>query len=204
MLPELSAPADRLQHEIAFQVALGMPLAATKGYGALEVESAYMRARELCRQLGDPLQLFPVLSALALFYLVRGALQNAQELGEQLVQLAAQSQESTQLLEADYLFGVALFCRGQLLLGHQHIQAMITRYDADQSRNHVFCCGEDPRIQPVSYQIFSLFILGDADQARAWHQEMMCHAQANGSPYHLACALHFSSSFYYLDSRKFS
>ena len=39
----------------------GPGLMATKGYAAPEVEQAYARARELCRQVGETPQLFPVL-----------------------------------------------------------------------------------------------------------------------------------------------
>ena len=47
---------------------------ATKGAGAPEVERTYARARELCQQVGDTPQLFPVLYGLWLFYLVRAQL----------------------------------------------------------------------------------------------------------------------------------
>jgi len=47
---------------------------ATKGAGAPEVEGTYARARELCQQVGDTPQLFPVLYGLWLFYLVRAQL----------------------------------------------------------------------------------------------------------------------------------
>ena len=41
---------------------------ATKGYAAPEVEHAYTRARELCQQVGETPQLFPVLWGLWVFY----------------------------------------------------------------------------------------------------------------------------------------
>ena len=68
-LPETPA---RLQQELDLQVALGTALRATKGNAAPEVEHAYARARELCAQLGDTPQLFPVLRGLMQYYLNRG------------------------------------------------------------------------------------------------------------------------------------
>ena len=65
-----------------------MPLMATKGFAAPEVEQAYTRARELCQQVGETPQLFPVLFGLWAFYLGRGELQTARELAEQLLSLA--------------------------------------------------------------------------------------------------------------------
>ena len=66
---------------------------ATKGYAAPEVEQAYTRARELCQQVGETPQLFPVLFGLAAFHLVRGELQTARELSEQLLRLAQSVQD---------------------------------------------------------------------------------------------------------------
>src|SRR4029453_12564095 len=52
---------ESLQHELALLIALGPALVAIKGYGAVDVEHTYTRAREICQQLGDALQLSQVL-----------------------------------------------------------------------------------------------------------------------------------------------
>ena len=70
------------------QTALGPALLATKGWRAPEVAQAYTRARELCQQVGDTPQLFPVLLGLWTFSVVRPEFQTARELGEQLLRLA--------------------------------------------------------------------------------------------------------------------
>ncbi len=198
VLSELSNPSDRIQREIEFQIALGTPLAATKGYGAPEVERAYTRARELCHQLGDTPQLFPVLSALALFYLVRGSVQSARELGEQLVQLAQQTQEPGHLLEADYLLGIAAFWCGEIALSRQHVEAMMARYDPAQHGELVFCYGQDPRIEPAFYHALILWIMGDPEQARIRCRTALTQAQAVASPLNLVFALQFSAAFHQL------
>ena len=63
---------ERTQHELDFQTTLGPALMATKGYAAPEVAQAYTRARELCQQVGETPQLFPVLWGLWTFYLCAG------------------------------------------------------------------------------------------------------------------------------------
>ncbi|PON13515.1 hypothetical protein C2W62_33945 [Candidatus Entotheonella serta] len=65
----------RLQQELDLQVAFGSVLMVTKGFGAPDVEQAYARARELCQQVGDTVQLFPVPRGLSLYYQLRGQLQ---------------------------------------------------------------------------------------------------------------------------------
>ncbi len=195
-ISELPDNSDRLKSELELQIALGTPLAAAQGYGAPEVERVYTRARELSRELGDGPQLFPVLSALALFYLVRGTPLIARELGEQLLQLAEQSRELTHLLEADYLFGIASFWCGDIALARQHVESMIARYDSAQSSELVFCYGQDPRIEPVFYHALTLWLLGDVDQARIVHPRGLSQAQAVGAPLNLAFALLFSTAFH--------
>ena len=88
LLITLPETAERAQHELTLQIALGTSLRRTKGWAAPEVEHAYTRARELCQQVGDTPQLFPVLWGLAGVYVVRAENQAAQEMGEQLLSLA--------------------------------------------------------------------------------------------------------------------
>ena len=72
----------------------------TKGPAAPEVERAYARARELCQQVGDTPQLFPMLWGLWYFHNGRAAHQTAQELGEQLLSLAQHIEDSAFLVVA--------------------------------------------------------------------------------------------------------
>jgi predicted ATPase len=83
LLKILPDTPERTQQELMLQITLGAPLQATKGWTAPEVERLYTRALELCRQVGETPQLFPVLWGLNAFYGVRGELQTAKELGEQ-------------------------------------------------------------------------------------------------------------------------
>ena len=61
LLKTLPDTPERIPQELTLQLALGMPLMATKGYAAPEVGQVYARARELCKQMGETPQLFPVL-----------------------------------------------------------------------------------------------------------------------------------------------
>src|SRR5262249_15765798 len=79
--PEPTRQEPRLQH------ALAGPMMATKGYTASEVERAYTRALELCRQLGETPQLFWALLGLWVLYFVRAELKTARELAEQYLSL---------------------------------------------------------------------------------------------------------------------
>jgi AcrB/AcrD/AcrF family protein len=88
LLKALPDTPERAQQELTLQTLLGSSVIAIKGFGVLEVEKGYGRARELCRQVGETPQLFTVLTGLRVFYLVREDLQTEHALAEQIMRLA--------------------------------------------------------------------------------------------------------------------
>ena len=78
-LPDI---ANRLDDELAFRLRLGNALKTVKGFAAPEVESEFTRAYALCQHLGETPHLLQVLYGLRLFYLMRGLLSTACEIGE--------------------------------------------------------------------------------------------------------------------------
>ena len=113
LLKTLPDTPERAQQELDAADRPGPALMATKGYAAPEVEHAYARARELCQQLGDSPQLFPVLRGLWQYYLVRAELQTARELAEEFLSLAQHQQDPALLLEAHRALGTTLFYAGR-------------------------------------------------------------------------------------------
>ena len=72
MLQKAPGLPERIQRELQLQLVMGPALSAIKGWSAPEVERAYFRARELCKRLGDPPELFPTLVGVWLVYYIRG------------------------------------------------------------------------------------------------------------------------------------
>jgi class 3 adenylate cyclase len=83
LLNTLPDTRKRAHQEILLHVTLGVPLQATRSFASSEVRATYTRAWELCQQVGETRQFFPVLLGLRRFHLVRGELLRAHELGEQ-------------------------------------------------------------------------------------------------------------------------
>src|SRR6516165_8435490 len=79
---------------------LGASQIATQGFAAPDVGETYTYARQLCQHLEDPYQLFPLVRGLWNYYLVRAEYQTAHALGEQLLTLAQQSQDSAMRMAA--------------------------------------------------------------------------------------------------------
>jgi predicted ATPase len=129
ILKTLPDTPEHAKRELDLQIALGPALMATKGLAAPEVEYAYTRARELCHQMGETPQLFPVLMGLCMLYRQRGAFQRARQVGEQCLALAQHVNEAALLLEAHCALGVPLFYLGVLALARFHLEQGSALYD---------------------------------------------------------------------------
>ena len=189
LLKTLPDTFARTQQELTLQVTLGAALITTKGYAAPEVEKTYARARELCQQIGETPQLFAVLWGLWVFYFVRGELETARELGEQLFSLAQGVQDPALLLEAHVALGSTLFCLGELTPALAHLEQGIALYDPQQYGSHAFLYGQDPGMVCLSWAAWTLWLLGYPDQALKRSHEALTLVQTLSHPPSLAYAL---------------
>lgn len=111
------------------QTTLGPVLMADKGYAAPEVERACARARELCQQVGETLQLCPVLHGLWTFYVVRPEHRTAYALAEQLLNLAERRHDTACLIAACRTLGASSFLLGELNAVRAHMEQGFTLYN---------------------------------------------------------------------------
>jgi predicted ATPase/class 3 adenylate cyclase len=194
LLTALSDIPQRTQHELDLLITLGPALMSTKGFAAPEVVQAYTRARELCQQVGETPEHFPVLWNLWVFYLVRSEHQAAMELGEQCLQLAQGVQDETLLLEAHLAIGVSRFFLGNLTLARTHLERAIALYDPAQ--HHVLAYrygGFDPGIAGRGNYAWTLWLHGYPAQARAQIDNALHLAQQLAHPYTLARTLYYDT-----------
>jgi TOMM system kinase/cyclase fusion protein len=199
LLNTLPDAPDRTQLELTLQIAKSVPLIATKGYGVPEVEHAYARARELCRQVGETTQLFPVLRGLSAFYIARAELQTARELAEQLRRLAQSAQDPVMLVEAYSMLGTTLFNVGEVAPARVQLEQGIALYDPQQHRAHTFLYGgADPGVVCFIYMMPVLWLLGYPDQALTSSHEPFPLAQELSHPFSLAYALDFAALLHQL------
>ena len=193
MLKILPDTPERARQELALHVALGAPIRITKGYGAQEVEQTYIRARELCQQLGDASQLFPVLWGLWYFYFSQAKYHAAQELGEQCLTLAHEIQDPAFLMEAHLAMGAVLLVRGEFISTRKHYEQAVSLYDPRLHRPLAFIYGQDPKVSSLSPLAWALWELGYPGQALKRSYEALSLAQDLSHPYSLAFALGFAA-----------
>jgi DNA-binding winged helix-turn-helix (wHTH) protein/predicted ATPase len=199
LLETLPDTPERTQQELALQIALAVPLSATKGFAAPEVESAYTRAQELCQQIGETPQIFPVLWGLGAFYLWRGELEATRRLAEQLLRLAQRAQDPALLLYAHLAMGNSLLFLGEFPLVRDHLEQGIALYDPRQhSVQTTLPWGPDPGVLCLSRAAQTLWLLGYPTQALQRSREAITLAQELFRPWILTWALEYDAGIHYL------
>lgn len=190
LLQGLPDTDERAGRELRLQLVLGALLVRTKGEAAPEVEHAYVRASNLCQQVGDTSKLYPVLHGLWLFYLARADLQTALQVAQQRFSLAQQDQAAELLVGARWILGTTLFYLGQLTSAPEDLEEEAALSDVQQRLV--------PDLQGsvtanLAYTAWVLWVLGYPDQALRRSHEALALAHERGHPYSLAVNLSFAA-----------
>jgi predicted ATPase len=193
VLQPLPETTERMRQELELQIARGVPLGMLKGHVAQDVGAVYMRAQELCRQIGETALLFPVLTGLRLFHHIRGEFQAARELGEQLLDLGQRLHDPLLILGANRMLGDTLFWLGELPAARAHFARAIALYNSHRQRSALSFYGYDEGVFGHSYAALVTWLMGHPDQGLTKAKEALTLAQELAHPYSIAAALAFAS-----------
>jgi predicted ATPase/class 3 adenylate cyclase len=196
LLKTLPETREHRQQELDLQVALGAALRATMGNAAPDVERAYARARELCQQVEDTTQIFPVLRGLMLYYSVSGQQQTAYQLGEELLSLARSHPDPAYLMLAYFQLGMVLFAWGETAAAHSHHAQALTIYLPQEHRDLAVRFGIDLGVSSHSWLAWELWQLGYPDQALQHSQEARTLAHEVSHAYSLVHAVVWAATLH--------
>ncbi len=187
VLMTLPESAERDRRELTLQTTLGPALMATKGYGAIEAGEAYFRARDLCEKVGESAELFTVVWGLFAHHLTRAEYHNARELAEQLLGLAEELGETEYLIEAHIAFGTTSIYLGELKATREHLEELVSLYDPERHAGLAFRYGGfDPGVLCLGYGAWTLWLLGEVDQAKACADRAQALSRRLNNAYTLA------------------
>ena len=159
-------PGDhRDRRELELTAAIGVPLLTTKGNGAPEVEQAYTRAWELCRQIGDSPELFRVTYGVHAFYVGHTELEKASQLADQLLRLAGD--EPALLVPAHWARGLSAYFFGELSAAKESNEAGVALYEQRFHADHALRYGADFGVISLAYLSWYLWLLGDLEGSLA-------------------------------------
>jgi DNA-binding NtrC family response regulator/predicted ATPase len=194
LLTTLPDTPERRQQELLVLLTLGRALMATKGFAAPDVEQTYTRARELCRQVGEPSQLFQVLWGLRTLYTARGELHQTQALVEEMLTLAQRQPDAALLLEAHFARGYDLYWRGELNAARTHLEQGMACYDPQQHHALAFVYSvSDPGVRCLALSALVLVLLGYPDQALQRINDAFALTRGLAHPFSLAYALNVAA-----------
>jgi predicted ATPase/class 3 adenylate cyclase len=189
LLMTLPDTRERARQELDLQTTLGPVLMAVKGFASSDTERAYARARELCQQVGETPQFFPVLYGLWRFYMLRAELQTTRELAEQLYRMAQRAQDPELLLEAHRVLGSTMFWLGEMAPARAYSEQGMALYDPQQHRSHAFVYGQEPGVACLCFAAMPIWMLGYPDQARQRIHEALALTKEFTHPFSLAFTL---------------
>lgn len=185
-LPE--GPA-RTQQELGLQMIRGHALRSMKGWAAPEIEPVFARARQLCQELNDPPQLFPVQWALTLFHAIRGDLRVYRERADALMVQAEQSGDPAFLMGAHHLVGVSREFLGDMVESSRILDRGRELHDATKHHAYTAMYGLDPGMISRAMSSRPLWALGFPDRAAERARETLTMARSQRQPMTLAFAL---------------
>lgn len=165
LLLSLPETPMRAAQELGIRLPLSVALIATQGYAATAVGTIYERARELCDELGDSKQLFPVIWGLSAFYTVRGVLDTATSLARRALSVAEAEGESALLVPAHLLYGGTQLWRGDLSAAREQFERGLSVYRPAEHAPLAAVYSYDPGTATLAYLGMTLWFLGYPDQA---------------------------------------
>ncbi|CAH2405050.1 adenylate/guanylate cyclase domain-containing protein [Mesorhizobium ventifaucium] len=182
---------ERSRRELSIQLALGSTHVAAHGFAAPPTADAYGRARELCEELGETRQLFPVLYGLSLYHIYAAEFTEARSVADRLLELAEADNDSGLSFFAHRAAGVSAFPAGEFTRARIHLEEALALYDPRAHRSPAFVYAFDPRVVCLVYLARTLLPLGFPDQALQANDEAVAEAHAVDHRNSLALPLFF-------------
>ena len=180
---------ERHGQELEFWSALAAVLLAVKGFAAPKTGRAYALARGLWEQLGSPLEFLQIPYGQSRYHAVRGELDLALRLDEDLLRLSRMRNDSGGLVLGHLSSGRTQFFSGRFALSRSHLEEVVALYDPISHRSLVHQAGLHPRANSQVLLGIALFCLGYPDQALARRNAAIAEARRLAHPPSLASNL---------------
>jgi class 3 adenylate cyclase/tetratricopeptide (TPR) repeat protein len=194
LVPCLPEGRVRARRELDLQLTLAGALLAAKGWAAPEAGSAYARARELCREVGEIPQLITALTGLRNFHGNCARVNEALEFAKELLELGTRHNDSEAKYHGHNGVGLKRLFRGEFEAGRIHLKDAMLLYDPAKHRLPFGV--NDPHVSCQTFIGWILQYQGHLDRALTMVEEAFARAQALRYPYTLAFAMHVNCVFY--------
>ena len=165
LLGKINESAERDHLSLSLHIYLSSAIAGTRGDATPELEGIHAKASELSERVNDDRLTFALMREMHAFYLIRGPVERACELGRTLLSLAESSEQPQNRLDSLRVLGWTYFCHGQLAEGRDLLKTSTMVYRKADSRLHT----QHDTIDPGAVGLINL----------AWAETLMAnHVQA--------------------------
>jgi class 3 adenylate cyclase/tetratricopeptide (TPR) repeat protein len=192
LLDTLEESRARDDQELQFLAMLAPTYITARGYAAPEVGPILLRARELCRRIDDPQQLFGIMLGMWEWRIVRGDLRLCVDLATDGMALAERLNDPGIMMEALFMPGVTRFYRAEFAGARVCHEKAVAAFD-DRARTKFWTAytGHNAGVTHRCYLALVLWHLGYPDQALRLGREALELARMIGHAYSLGHAVDF-------------
>jgi len=167
LVEQISEGVERNELELQLLLTLGPALLSARGLGSSEAESAYLRARQLCREAEANEDLFTVTWGLWLLCQKRGRVREAQSFATELLQLANKLHNPEYDLQAHHASWTTNFRLSEFSSSQVHTQQGIQLYDVNLHRHHAMRFGgHDPGVCGHNHAAINNWLMGYPETAQ--------------------------------------
>jgi len=192
LLKFLPEGPQRIQQELTLLIILGPAFIAAKGYAAPEVEQTFARARELCRSVGDAVQLFSALYGLWWFHFASAKLQTARDQAEELLEFAEQQADPVLLVTAHRALEYTLYDQEEFARACAQFENAMAIYTTELHSKAARYGGTDPGVGCLCFDAMALWYRGYPDRALERINEAIRLAQQLSHPLSSSASLNFA------------
>jgi class 3 adenylate cyclase/predicted ATPase len=185
---------ERQRQELELRSSQGAVLFVVKGNAAPETGQAYARARELWEKLGSPAEFFRIPYGQSLYHAIRGELDRAQSLAEDLLRLSRQRNDPAGLVLGHLCSGRNLLLVGKLASSRLQLEEVLALDDPISHHGLVHHVGFHPHVLSQASLGNVLFCLGFPDQAFARSSAAIDEARRLAHSHSLAMSLIFDTA----------
>lgn len=200
LLAAQPASPERARLELRAQLALGGVYAEHRGFASAPCALAYERALMLCRELGDPPEIFSVLSGIGAVEITRAGFARCRALAEETLQRAAQQSARSPFVMGHLLLGGTQLLCGELDAARHQLDEALRIYERQHAaggpaRQVMYV--QDQKSTGLCYLALALTIGGQPAAGRRAALEGLAHSETLGGAHtvnfslcYLAATLH--------------
>ena len=197
LLREIAAQDNRRRNELELQIALGNALTAATGYTGTETDAAFRRARELCLEVGDTVQLIRVTWGQFTGHFAGGRQRAALAVANELLALSERLDDAGGRQMGHASVGVCLLHLGSLAEARTQFERALAIDDASE-REWTDLYGQSGRVTALAYMSLDLLLLGYLKSAQQLAEQSVEEARKLAHPTSLCFAHSIVCRVYYL------